>query len=231
MTRNGFRHWGNFPSICLIVAAIITLVNGHFVLQIPSSIGFSDIKESEGPCGGFDITSRSKVTDWPIGGYPVGVVSTHPNAHWQIRAALLENTQEFVDLIPNIVQDGLGNFCLGTVPGIADWVGKDAVLQVVQTAVDGQLYQCAAIKFVDGAAASIPGNCRNGSGIVASIDPEYTGTATVPIGPAPTTTTGPAASTSPASSTANRPINPPLLGLLATVICLLDSVLDLSGTF
>ncbi|EGX45652.1 hypothetical protein TWF173_000875 [Orbilia oligospora] len=196
----------NFP----FLLALIPFTAAHFVLQVPTSLGFNDINEVEAPCGGFDITSRSTVTDWPIAGYPIGVVSTHPNALWQIRAALLEKPDEFVDLLPNIRQDGMGNFCLGTVPGYADWIGKDAVLQVVQTAVDGMLYQCAAIKFVEGAAAAVPGNCRNGSRIVASVDPDYTGTATLP-----TQTSNPPPDTTSKSSGANRSVNPPLLGLLA----------------
>ncbi|KAK6335117.1 hypothetical protein TWF718_010555 [Orbilia javanica] len=234
MTRQNSHSLGGLKIICLLATIAIPLTNAHFVLQVPTSLGFSDINESQAPCGGFDITSRNKVTDWPIGGYPIGVVSTHPNAHWKIRAALLENTEEFVDLIPNILQDGLGNFCLTSVPGIASWVGKDAVLQVVQKAVDGELYQCAAIKFVEGATASVPGNCRNGSSIVASFDPEYTGPATAPTGGtgvAPTTTAGTPISTSTGSSTANRLAHPPMLGLLATVICLLDSLLGLLGGF
>ncbi|KAK6511728.1 hypothetical protein TWF481_000634 [Arthrobotrys musiformis] len=231
MTKGRLQLSKSIRSVCLAVAAALPLANAHFVLQIPTSLGFSDINEVQAPCGGFDIASRNKVTNWPIGGYPIGVVSTHPNAHWQIRAALLENTEEFVDLIPNIVQDGLGNFCLTRVPGIADWVGKDAVLQVVQRAVDGELYQCAAIKFVEGATASVPGNCRNGSSVVASIDPDYTGPATLPTGgsAATTTTTGAPASTSTGSSGTNKSVHPPMLGLLATVIYLFDSLFDLSG--
>ncbi|KAK6529401.1 hypothetical protein TWF281_008577 [Arthrobotrys megalospora] len=227
MTIQGPYLLGSFPSTLLVVAAVLQSATAHFVLQVPTSLGFSDINEVQAPCGGFDTTSRNKVTNWPIGGHPIGVVTTHPNAHWQIRAALLENTQEFVDLIPNIIQDGMGNFCLMSVPGIANWVGKDAVLQLVQTAVDGQLYQCAAIKFVEGATASVPGNCRNGTNIVASIDPEYTGSTTVPTGAAVATTTGAPAATTTGLSSANRTINPSLLGFLASVIYVLDNILDI----
>ncbi|KAF3942010.1 hypothetical protein ABW19_dt0206763 [Dactylella cylindrospora] len=222
-------------SSALLIATILPFAAAHFVLQIPTSLGFSDINEVQAPCGGFDIKSRNTVTEWPLGGHPIGVVSTHPNAHWQIRAALLENTDEFVDLIPDIRQDGMGNFCLRSVPGYADWVGKDAVLQVIQTAVDGQLYQCAAIQFVEGEAASTPGNCRNATNIVASIDPDYTGQATAPASAptSPLTTavssvsseTTTAVPTTTGSSGANRSAEIPFLGILAVVIYVLDFIM------
>lgn len=127
--------------IPIFLLAAFPRVHSHFVLQIPPSIGFNDVKEDQEPCGGFDIKSREKVTDWPVAGHPIGVVSTHPGATWQFRAALIEEPENFVDLLPNLIQDGMGNFCLQSVPGFADWVGRDAVFQMIQTAVDGRLYQ------------------------------------------------------------------------------------------
>lgn len=113
----------------------------HFVLQVPTSLGFDDANEGTAPCGNFDIAARTSVTEWPVSGYPVQVISTHPGATWQIRAALTNDTSTFRNLVPDMVQQGLGTFCLPAVPGIADWVGKDAVMQMIQTAVDGKLYQ------------------------------------------------------------------------------------------
>ncbi|EPS37515.1 hypothetical protein H072_8797 [Dactylellina haptotyla CBS 200.50] len=227
----------NLRYLSILAAALLPAATAHFVLQVPVSLGFEDEKEDQSPCGGFDIKGRTTVTDWPIGGYPIGVVSTHPDAVWQIRAALLENTSEFVDLVPDIKQQGMGNFCLSSIPGYAAWVGKDAVLQVIQTAADGQLFQCAAIKFVDGSAASVPGNCKNGTNVVASVDPSYTasmgsptsaptsaptsGQTSTPTSNSPSTTTG-APTTTTSTSAAIKSINLPVFGTFAVVLYILD---------
>ncbi|KAK3938583.1 hypothetical protein QBC46DRAFT_220684, partial [Diplogelasinospora grovesii] len=187
-----------------LALAVVPLVAGHFVLQVPTSIGFDDVKEGTAPCGGFDITSRTGVSEWPVAGAPIQIISTHPQAEWEIKAALLNDTFRY--LLPKISQQGLGEFCLPSVPGIKEWEGLDGVMQMIQHAVDGALYQCAAIKFVGGAAASVPDSCKNASSIVASFEPGTdTGTlATVSTGMSMTasaTTTG-AAGGGPANRTA-----------------------------
>jgi hypothetical protein len=115
--------------------------SAHFVLQVPTSLGFDDVKEDIAPCGGFDIAADKVVTDWPLSGGHIQVISTHVKAKWDIRAALLSDVANFTDMLPTIAQEGLGTFCLPTVPGIAAWKGKEAVLQIIQTATDGKLYQ------------------------------------------------------------------------------------------
>lgn len=125
----------------LLLSALAAVAWGHFVLQVPTSLGFDDSKEGMAPCGGFDITNRNTVTNWPILGAPIQIISTHPQADWEIRAALLNDTGNFVYMVPPLSQQGLGTFCLPAVPGVADWEGKDAVLQMIQHAVDGALYQ------------------------------------------------------------------------------------------
>ncbi|KAF2243176.1 hypothetical protein BU26DRAFT_570570 [Trematosphaeria pertusa] len=113
-----------------------TIAHAHFVLQVPTSLGFDDAKETESPCGSFSATDRSTgVTNYPIAGAPVQMLTTHTS------------------------QTGVGTFCLPQVPVNAAWAGQDAILQVIQHGPDGTLFQCAAIKFVTGGAADVPGSC------------------------------------------------------------------------
>ncbi len=127
--------------LLLLPLALFHPVSAHFVLQVPTSLGFDDALEGAGPCGSFDITDRHTVTPWPLAGGPVQVISTHPKADWTISAALLNSTGSFRPMVPQIRQAGLGTFCLPAVPGIPDWEGQDAVLQMIQNAADGLLYQ------------------------------------------------------------------------------------------
>lgn len=115
--------------------------SAHFKLTNPTSIGFDDDNESESPCGGFSVTSRTNETDFPSGGMSFTILSTHPQATWHFKAALLSDTSNFEYLMAPVSQSGIGTFCLENIPGPAAWAGKDGVVQVSQTATDGTLYQ------------------------------------------------------------------------------------------
>lgn len=138
-------------------------VSAHYVLQVPAGIGYDDVKIVEGPCGGFDGKTRTTVSEWPVGGGNVGVLTTHPSGSWELNAALVESGDlKFVPLVNTFQQTaGLGGLCFSNIPGFEAWIGKDVVLQAVNHASDGSLYQCAAIKFVAGGAQSPPAECIN----------------------------------------------------------------------
>jgi hypothetical protein len=124
-------------------ATLASLTRAHFVLQSPASLGYDDAKEIQGPCGGYDAKDRSKgVTDWPVDGMWVSLLSTHQNVKWDISAALVgDGDLQWVPLVGQFGQDGVGTVCFERVPGNPNWVGKDAVVQLVQHAVDGMLHQ------------------------------------------------------------------------------------------
>ena len=113
----------------------------HFILQTPKSQGFVDVLEGVGPCGSLDITNRENITPWPIAGSVVDVTSTHDQATWSYKASLLNDTNTWVDLQPTIRQQGIGEFCLPSVPGPKGWKDLDGVIQVIQHAEDGDMYQ------------------------------------------------------------------------------------------
>ncbi|KAI9766119.1 MAG: hypothetical protein M1839_005026 [Geoglossum umbratile] len=182
---------------------LTAVTKAHFVLQIPTNIGFDDDLEDQAPCGSFSPTDRSSgVTDWPTDGSSIALLTTHTQQIWHISAALLSDVTNFVPLIPDISQAGVGTFCLPQVPGISAWVGQDAVLQVIQNSVDGTLYQCAAIRFVTGGPASVPSGCINSTGISASYNAESSPSSS---SSQPTSTTGTESSSTTAPSPTGEP--------------------------
>jgi hypothetical protein len=120
----------------------VSAASAHFVLKEPGSLGYSDVLEGNAPCGGVDVKGRENAHDWPIGGSQVHVLTTHARAVWTYKAALSNDTETWVDLIPAVSQNkGYGDFCLPSVPGPTGWVGLKGVIQVVQIGPDGSLYQ------------------------------------------------------------------------------------------
>jgi hypothetical protein len=78
----------------------------------------------------------------------VAVQSTHPAAIWLIRATLDSTVStNFTNLLPQISQDTLGLFCETGLVAPSAWAGKQGVIQVIQEAADGFLYQVCPIHF------------------------------------------------------------------------------------
>lgn len=132
----------NINAILLGLAFTLTQVNGHFTLQYPPPVGpFNDDTEGTGPCGGLDPTFTD-VTDFHVGGDAIAVRSTHPQANWWFRATLDKTAQgNWTNLAPEVAQVGLGDFCQQALIVPSSYVGKQGVVQIIQDAVDGALYQ------------------------------------------------------------------------------------------
>jgi len=204
-------------SLLLSVLNLLPLASCHFLLNFPPTIGFDDDKEGTYPCGSFDITSRENVTDYPIGGSPIALVSTHPQATWEFRAALLNDTDNWTNILPVILQNGQGDFCPTGITIPSAWEGQDGVIQVVQDAADGFLYQCAAVHFTSGSTTSNPASCLNKtspalqvsilnedieiSASATSIVSLSAGATSTPTGSAASSTT----SSAPATTTSSKP--------------------------
>ncbi|KAH8655022.1 hypothetical protein BGZ60DRAFT_337784, partial [Tricladium varicosporioides] len=152
----------------VVLLATTAITAAHFVLQSPTSLGFDDEAEGTSPCGGFAATGRTNVTNWPTGGSAVNLLTTHSTATWEFRAARLNDLKIWVPLTRNLTQKGVGTLCEPQIPGKKEWEGQDGVLQVVQHGHDGDLFQCAAIKFIKGPAAAVPADCVNSTGITAT---------------------------------------------------------------
>lgn len=140
-----FKHLQIFLSLSAVVAS-------HFVLQVPLSLGFNDTNEIISPCDSFDPLDRSGgVTDWPVAGSSIVVLTTHLDVVWEFKAALLSDVAAGAPIWRPITlqlsQQGVGTFCEPQIPGPLEWVGLDAVLQIVQHAPDGLLYQVYISRF------------------------------------------------------------------------------------
>ncbi|KAH8650813.1 hypothetical protein BGZ60DRAFT_549991 [Tricladium varicosporioides] len=153
--------------ITVLIIGLFSITNAHFVLEIPTSLGFDDAVEGTAPCGGFDPHDRTTVTNWPVKGAPVGLLTTHLAVTWEFRAALVCNLDHWVSLTPILNQTGFGEFCEPQIPGKKSWIGEPAVFQIIQHSDDGSLYQCAAIKFVNGGPGLVSSGCTNTTGTAA----------------------------------------------------------------
>ncbi|KAK6529400.1 hypothetical protein TWF281_008576 [Arthrobotrys megalospora] len=204
-----------FPQISSLIL-LAGSVNAHYFLQSPPSIGFDDTTLTTAPCGGFSATDRSGgVTDWPVSGYPFSVITTHLDVVWAFKAALINNgvVGQFQDIYANVHQTGISEFCIPAIPGIRDWIGRDAVFQVIQKAPDGDLHQCAAIRFVSSGPVPLE-DCSNSTSVRATAVPgtgpkppvtlpSSSSTTTQPPTTAPSTTSEPEPTEDP--TTTNEP--------------------------
>ncbi|QSZ37221.1 hypothetical protein DSL72_009315 [Monilinia vaccinii-corymbosi] len=152
------------------LATIVSQCSAHFLLHQPVTYGFNDDAEGDAPCGGFSVAYDHNVTDFHVGGDSIAMTSTHPTTTWLFRAIVGNNTSanNWTQLIPTVQQTGLGDFCQPTVTVPSTFAGSKGVISVVADGPDGLLYQCAAVSFVAGAAASPPSVCKNSTGVSAS---------------------------------------------------------------
>ncbi|KAF3904232.1 hypothetical protein ABW21_db0207719 [Orbilia brochopaga] len=215
-----------------LLLPLLPLATAHFLLNSPPTIGFSDDDEGDYPCGSFDATSRKTVTDFPTGGLPISLTSTHPEVTWFYRAALLNDTNTWVDLSQAIDQVGQGNFCSQNVPGLAAWEGKDAVLQIAASAPDGWLFQCSAVKFVSGGATAPGAGCKNATSVKASFSNEKltlnAQTTSVSASSSQPTETG-ASAAAPSASTTSAPKTNAAVSNSAGRLAVLGSVIGVIG--
>ncbi len=127
------------------ILALVGLARAHFVLEIPTSLGWDDDLQPQGPCGGFNATDRTTVTDVSVAGAPVALITTHDESTFVFNAAKLSDLSHWVPLPMELHQTGEGDFCEPLFPGLKGWVGQYAVLQIVQNSTLGVLYQASTL--------------------------------------------------------------------------------------
>lgn len=127
----------------LLVALLINQSTQHFLLNYPATIGFDDSVEGTAPCGSFTVDfSKDNVTDFHVGGDAIALMSVHPEATWLFRATLDQTASgNWTTLAPPVLQMGLGDFCEQNVKVPSSFTGSKGVIQVIQDAPDGILYQ------------------------------------------------------------------------------------------
>ncbi|PMD32495.1 hypothetical protein L207DRAFT_609865 [Hyaloscypha variabilis F] len=161
----------NYYKAGLLLGAT-AIANCHFTLQYPNAIGtYNDALEGTGPCDSDDPTkvTASQFQNWPWQGEAVVLITTHPNVTWNFNVALFSEVtndqSHFIPLTEDVRQyNGTGILCFGQVPGKKEWVGKQAIVQILQHAPDGVLSTCIAAIFTDGSPENGAGNCQNYTG-------------------------------------------------------------------
>lgn len=124
--------------------AFMSTVSAHFLLKYPNTAGFDDDNEGVNPCGGFPVTYIN-ASDFHVDGDSIALVSIHPTAVYLMRATLDQTAfGNYTNLLPTVQQNGLGAFCETGLTVNSSWAGQKGVIQIVQDATDGLLYQVSA---------------------------------------------------------------------------------------
>ncbi|KAI5918366.1 hypothetical protein F4810DRAFT_692450 [Camillea tinctor] len=158
----------------LSLAATATLLlraTAHFTVAYPPTVGpFDDDGESTGPCGGYtpDLSSLNDTTSFHVGGDAIATYSTHPQTEWLFRVttdAEPARSSNWTQIWGVVQQTGPGNYCTPAVTVPESYVGQKAILGIVASGLDGFLYQCSAVTFVEGTNDDVPSICFNKSGV------------------------------------------------------------------
>ena len=132
----------HFATISYLLVLFSSIVRCHFVLNYPTSLGFDDENESDGPCGGVDIVFASNDTTVQVDGFAIAMMSTHPASEFLLRATLSKAAPfNWTNLLPVVSETGIGDFCLPSLSAPDSFIGRQGLLQVVQDGPDGLLYQ------------------------------------------------------------------------------------------
>lgn len=130
----------------LALLAALPLTSAHFTLTWPTNRGFDDTKAGTFPCGGFDSVKEPR-TDFPLSGGPIQLNMEHTQTNLAVYLAIGDNpgSNYSIKLVPQLAQEGPGDFCLGSVglpAGLNVSDGTKATIQVVSNGdPDGGLYQ------------------------------------------------------------------------------------------
>ncbi|OJD20742.1 hypothetical protein ACJ73_07923 [Blastomyces percursus] len=164
---------------------LLTLASAHFELIKPASRGTEYDKLGEFPCGGLSVSSRRTEVSLKDPKINIALKMGHDRSAVQVLVGLGSDpgTNFNITVVPTLLEEGLGDFCLEDVKLTEDMLGTrlteglNATLQVVTNGdPNGGLYNCADLVFT--ASASNPDDddsCRNGTGVTARPFPESAG--------------------------------------------------------
>ncbi|KAK8019023.1 hypothetical protein PG990_004161 [Apiospora arundinis] len=158
-------------SIASATLLFLSAAHAHFQVQYPPTIGpFNDDKEADAPCGGY-TPDFSKANDFHVGGDAIATKSGHPQTQWLYRITTDDKAAgNWTQLGRQVLQSGVGTFCLPKVAVPESYLGQKAVLSIVANGDDGMLYQCAVLNFVSGVSDKTPSSCTNSSSVTASFN-------------------------------------------------------------
>ncbi|CZT19970.1 uncharacterized protein RCC_05827 [Ramularia collo-cygni] len=151
----------------LLGLATASLAAAHFQLKYPAA-GFDDDLEGTGPCGGVTPVVDSGSPEITVDQFAVQIFTSHPMGNFSFFATTnVAEPYNFTEIVPSVKTTGAGDFCLTSISLPSDWAGKQGILQVVDQGPDGVLYQCAPVRFVEGANSTAGPSCKNASSFAA----------------------------------------------------------------
>ncbi|KAI0379558.1 hypothetical protein F5Y04DRAFT_290166 [Hypomontagnella monticulosa] len=150
----------SFVTMTLLLAVSI---HAHFIVQHPPTVGpFNDDDEGKTPCGGYnpDIDNVN-ITDFHVDGDVISTRLTHPWSTWLYRITLDPHAEgDWTEVYPIANQSGKGFYCIPDVTIPHEFIGKKGFLGIISHAMDGFLYQCSGVHFVEGR-GGVPDDCKN----------------------------------------------------------------------
>ncbi|KAF9563267.1 hypothetical protein EC968_004964 [Mortierella alpina] len=142
-------------------------VMAHYTLDYPASRGFSDDKEPEAPCGGFNTAANR--TQFPLTKGFLQINSGHVTADIKVNVVYGDNptaadfTSAGATPASSFSIKNPGDSCipldLSTFKGAAD--KTNATIQIIYNGGDSPLYQCADVTLVSSAPAFDSSKCKN----------------------------------------------------------------------
>ncbi|KAH9906425.1 hypothetical protein F4778DRAFT_778820 [Xylariomycetidae sp. FL2044] len=195
----------------------------HFTVQFPPPIGeFKDEEEGTGPCGGYtpDLASLD-ATDFHVDGDAIATFSSHPQTDWLFRITADNSASgNWTEIYDIVQQSGPGNYCTPAVTVPSEWVGKKAILNLVANGLDGMLYQCSAVNFVEGSTERSTSDCQNGTGVQGA----FTTDDTLSSLTGETTSTTETPTSTPSAAVSMRAVWADGLGSAALTVCIMAVV-------
>ncbi|KAI0594592.1 hypothetical protein F4775DRAFT_573349 [Biscogniauxia sp. FL1348] len=160
-------------SLAAAFALLLPQIHAHFTVAYPPPVGpFDDDGEGTGPCGGYtpDLSALNDTTSFHVGGDAIATYSTHSQTDWLFRITTDDepassSSSNWTQVWGVVQQTGPGNYCTPAVTVPASYVGQKAILGIVASGLDGMLYQCSAVTFVEGTNDDVPSTCFNKSGV------------------------------------------------------------------
>lgn len=124
------------------LAFTATLSSAHFqILYPPQGYEFSEEEQTTGPCGGPIPEVNGETVDVQVDQFAISVRSGHPKGAWSF--SYTNSTSEPLNFteISTLEVQGVGDFCLTSFSVPSELAGSSGIVQVVNNAEDGMLYQ------------------------------------------------------------------------------------------
>ena len=126
----------------LLAVTLASLSSAHFVLHWPPTAGFDDQQQTASPCDGFMPMVNSSSPNITVDRFAIMIQNLHAFSEWGFRGTIdTMAPYDFTPIVPIVNTTGIGDFCLDHIRAPSNWAGNPGIIQVVDNARDGVLYQ------------------------------------------------------------------------------------------